>query len=68
MYKFGDGRFYWLLDFPMSYHQILVNKKLCPKLVFVGPRNSIYTYGVMPFDPGNGLVIFIWMILNINGE
>ena len=28
----------------------------------------MYTYGVMPFGPVNGPVIFIWMMFNINGE
>ena len=28
----------------------------------------MYTYGVMPFGPVNGPVIFIRMMFNINGE
>ena len=68
MYAFGDGRFYWLLDCPMGYHQVCVNKRSPPKLAFAGPGASMYTYGVMPFGPVNGPVIFIRMMFNINGE
>ena len=68
MYAFGNGRYYWLLDCPMGYHQVCVNKRLRPRLVFAGPGASMYTYGVMPFGPVNGPVIFIRMMFNINRE
>ena len=52
----------------MSYHQILVNKRLQPKLVYVGPGTLIYTYGFIPLGPVNDTVIFIWMMFNTNEE
>ena len=52
----------------MGYHQVRVNKRLRPKLAFAGPGASMYTYGVMPFGPVNGPVIFIRMMFNINGK
>ena len=68
MYAFGDGHLYWLLDCPMGYHQVLVNKRLWPTLAFTGPSASMFTYGVMPFGLVNGPVIFICIMFNINGE
>ena len=41
-----------------GYNQIKVNKKSCPKLAFVGPNCSKYTWKVMPSGPVNGPVIF----------
>ena len=55
-------------DCPMGYHQVLINKRVWPRLAFAGHSASLFTYGVMLFDPVNSLVIFINMIFNINGE
>ena len=68
MYEFDDGRFYWLLDYPVSYHQILANKQLRVKLVFAGPGASMYIPGIMICGPVNGQIIFIQMMGNVNGE
>ena len=35
-----------------------MNKLLRPKLAFAGPGVLMYTYGVMPFGPVSGPVIF----------
>ena len=68
MCKFGDGGHYWLLDCPMGYHQVRVNKRSRPKLAFAGPGAKMYTYNVMPFGPVNGPEIFIRMMFDINTE
>ena len=69
IYVFGDGRFYLLLDCHLGYHQVLVNKRLRPKLAFARSRASMmYTYDVLPLSPLNGPVISIHMMFNINGD
>ena len=68
MYKFSDGRFHFLLDYPMGYHQISVNKQSRPKLAFAGPTATMYTYRVIPFGSVNGPAIFIAMIFNLCTE
>ena len=45
-----------------TYNQICVSKSTRPKLAFAGPKNTKYTYNVMPFVPVNGPVIFVIFI------
>ena len=45
-----------------TYNQICVSKSTRPKLAFAGPKNTKYTYNVMPFGPVNGPVIFVIFI------
>ena len=52
----------------MRYPEICVNERSRPTLAFAWPGASLYTYGVMPVGPVNGLVIFTRMMFNINGE
>ena len=66
IYDFGDGRFYWLIDLPMGYHQVEFNARSREKLAFAGPNSSMYTYRVMPFGPVNGPPIFIGMMFDVN--
>ncbi len=55
----GTARFYWLIDAPMGYHQLLVKTESREKLAFQGPDAIKYTYNVMPFGPVNGPATFI---------
>ena len=55
----GTAKFYWLVDAPMGYHQLLVDSSSREKLAFQGPDAIKYTYNVMPFGPVNGPATFI---------
>ena len=66
MYEFGYGRFYWLLDCTMGYHQVEFNARSREKLAFSVPNASMYTYRVIPFGPVNGPPIFIGMMFDMN--
>ena len=68
MYEFEDGRFYWLLNFLMGYHQVEVNERSREKLAFAGQNVSMYTYRIMPFGPVNCLPIFIGMMFDMSFE
>ena len=59
---FGDSKWKWLMDAISGCNQIRVAKLSREKLAFAGPRNTKYTYNVMPVGPVNGPVIFIIFI------
>ena len=56
------GRWIWLYDAPMGYHQISVTPETQEKLAFQGPDAIKWTYNVMPFGPTNGPATFITMV------
>ena len=63
--SFG-GRWIWLYDAPMGYHQITASKETREKLAFQGPDAIKWTYNVMPFGPTNGPVTFVTMIHDVD--
>ncbi len=60
------GRYIWLYDAPMGYHQISASKETQQKLTFQGPDAIKWTYTVMPFGPTNGPATFITMIHDLH--
>ncbi len=58
----GNGRYQWLWDAPLGYHQIRVAPCSQDKLAFAGPDATKWTYNVMPFGPVNGPPTFIAFI------
>ena len=60
------GRWIWLYDAPMGYHQMAVSPATQEKLAFQGPDAIKWTYTVMPFGPTNGPAMFITMIHDID--
>ena len=64
--SFGDGKWYWLLDCPQGYHQILVAEDSRDKLAFAGPNATVWRFRVMPFGPVNGPPIFIRFMHDMN--
>ena len=63
--SFG-GRWIWLYDAPMGYHQITASKETREKLAFQGPDAIKWTYNVMPFGPTNGPATFVTMIHDVD--
>ena len=55
----GAAAFYWLVDAPMGYHQLMIALDSREKLAFQGPDAIKYTYSVMPFGPVNRPATFI---------
>jgi hypothetical protein len=45
------GRWIWLYNAPVGYHQISVSPESQEKLAFQGPDAIKWTYTVMPFGP-----------------
>jgi hypothetical protein len=64
--KFSMGRFIWMFDTPMGYHQLAVALASQEKLAFQGVDTIKWTYTVMPFGPTNGLATFVNFIYDIN--
>jgi hypothetical protein len=64
--KFSMGRFIWMFDSPMGYHQLTVALASQEKLAFQGVEVIKSTYNVMPFGPTNGPATFVSFIYNID--
>jgi hypothetical protein len=64
--KFSMGRFIWMFDVPMGYHQLTVASASQEKLAFQGVDAIKWTYTVMPFGPTNGPATFVNFIYDIN--
>jgi hypothetical protein len=62
----GQGRWWWMFNAPMGYHQLTVALKSQDKLAFQGVDAIKWKYTVMPFGPTNGPVTFIKFIYDIN--
>ena len=56
------GRFIWIFDAPMGYHQLTVAASSQEKLTFQGVDAIKWTYTVMPFGPTNGPATFVNVI------
>ena len=61
-----SGKWIWLYDAPMGYHQISASKETREKLVFQGPDTIKWTYNVMPFGRTNGPGTFATMIHDVS--
>jgi hypothetical protein len=64
--EFGQGRWQWMFDALMGYHQLAVALESQDKLVFQGVDAIKWKYTVMPFVPTNGPATFINFIYDIN--
>jgi hypothetical protein len=64
--EFGQGRWRWMFDAPMGYHQLAVALASQDKLAFQGVDAIKWKYTVMPFGPTNGPATFINFIYDIN--
>jgi hypothetical protein len=64
--KFSMGRYVWMFDAPMGYHQLAVACASQEKLAFQGVDAIKWTYNVMPFGPTNGPATFVSFIYDID--
>jgi hypothetical protein len=64
--EFGQGKWHWLFDAPMGYHQLAIVLASQEKLAFQGVDAIKWTYMVMPFGPTNGPATFINFIHDID--
>ncbi len=64
--KFGQGKWRWMFDAPMGYHQLAITPTSQEKLAFQGVNAIKWTYMVMPFGPTNGPATFINFIHDID--
>jgi hypothetical protein len=64
--EFRNGKWMWMFDAPMGYHQLAVEKSSQEKVAFQGVGAIKWTYTVMPFGPTNGPATFINFIHDIN--
>jgi hypothetical protein len=64
--EFSMGRFIWMFDAPMGYHQLAVAESSQEKLAFHGVDAIKWTYTVMPFGPTNGPATFVNFIYDID--
>ena len=64
-FGFG-GKWIWLYNAPMGYHQISASCKTQEKFAFRGPDTIKWTYNVMPFGPTIGPATFVTMIHGID--
>ncbi len=64
--EFSMGRFIWMFDAPMGYHQLTVALWSQEKLVFQGVEAIKWTYTLMPFGPTNGPATFVNFIHDID--
>jgi hypothetical protein len=64
--EFGQGRWRWMFDAPMGYHQLAVARESQDKLAFQGVDAIKWKYTVMPFRPTSGPATFINFIYDIN--
>jgi hypothetical protein len=63
--EFGQGRWCWMFDALMCYHQLAVALATQEKMAFQGVNAIKWTYTVMPFGPTNGPATFINFIHDI---
>jgi hypothetical protein len=64
--EYGQGRWQWMFDAPMGYHQLAVVPESQEKLAFQGVSAIKWKYTVMPFGPTNGPATFINFIHDID--
>ncbi len=64
--KFGQGKWRWMFDAPIGYHQLAVAPASQEKIAFQGVDAIKWTYTVMPFGPTNGPAMFINFIHDID--
>ncbi len=64
--KFSMGRFIWMFNAPMGYHQLAVALASQEKLRFQWVDAIKWTYTVMPFGPTNGPATFVNFIYDID--
>jgi hypothetical protein len=64
--EFCMGRYVWMFDSPMRYHQLAVALDSREKLAFQGVDAIKWTYNVMPFGPTNGPATFVIFIYDID--
>jgi hypothetical protein len=64
--ELGQGRWQWMFDAPMGYHQLAVALESKDKLAFQGVDAIKWKYTVMPFGPTNGPATFVNFIYDIN--
>jgi len=64
--EFSMGKYIWMYDAPMGYHQLAVAKSSQEKLAFQGVDAIKWTYNVMPFGPTNGPATFVTFIHDID--
>jgi hypothetical protein len=63
---FGQGRWQWMFDMPMGYHQLAVAPESQKKLAFQGVNAIKWKYTVMPFEHTNRPATFINFVHNID--
>jgi hypothetical protein len=66
--EFGMGKFHWLFNAPMGYHQLAITLASQEKLAFQGPDAIKWMYTVMPFKPTNRPAIFINFIHDVDSQ
>jgi hypothetical protein len=64
--EFGQGKWRWMFDAPMGYHQLAVVLPIQEKLAFQAPDVIKWTYTVMPFRPTSGPATFVNFIQDID--
>jgi hypothetical protein len=64
--EFCMGRYIWMFDAPMGYHQLAVALASQEKLAFQWVDAIKWTYNVMPFGPTNGPATFVSFIYDID--
>jgi hypothetical protein len=64
--KFCMGRYVWMFDAPMGYHQLAVASDSQEKLAFQGVNAIKWTYNIMPFGPTNRPATIVSFIYDIN--
>jgi hypothetical protein len=64
--EFGQGKWGWMFDALIGYHQLAVALESQDKLAFQGVDAIKWKYTVMPFGPTNGPAPFINFIYDIN--
>ena len=60
------GRFIWMFDAPMGYHQLAVAESSQEKLAFQGVDAIKWTYTIMQFGPTNRPATFVNFIYDID--
>ncbi len=64
--EFGRGKWCWMFNAPMGYHQLAAAPASQEKLAFQGVDAIKWTYTVMPFGPTNWPAMFINFIHDID--
>ena len=62
------GKFYWLFDAPMGYHQLAIALASQEKLAFQGPDAIKWMYTVIPFGPTNKPATFVNFIHDLDSQ